>query len=333
MNFFKMRVSSTNLFARLRKKREDKYLLALVRNDGIRKHELLAVEYYRNVMENIDMNLCRSSKEEYLSFIEYTMEVIRNELKYDSFADIIYRKGTKVREPYSHFIPSHYYDEDDEYICDVETVYSDDYEISLADDIVISIPWDLNRMTAASSTGKRVPFRYHRSNIRANYYKELGVCYVWNGLHHVAAGAVNRQGSIMAKAYSIAHLFPHVDTDGYRWLNSHNGNPLDVPYNDYRINILYGLAKKKWSSLQDRHEASIIEPQVHDNVYHDRYKKCSRCGRTFDYYLDFEEREYSKEFKPSFFLNHYFKEYDEDNLLCNECLSSLDKWFAMTSSK
>ena len=85
-------------------------------------------------------------------------------------------------------------------------------------------------------------FTFRKNSHFARYYKEIDVCYVWNGLHSVGMGVYRGEGELKANQVSLEKAFPHMDTAGENWINVHTGETL-MKVHDFRIAILYELAK------------------------------------------------------------------------------------------
>lgn len=89
-------------------------------------------------------------------------------------------------------------------------------------------------------------------NHEAVYYKELDLLHVQNGKHSAVAGSV-LGGQVEAEVMSISDMFSEVETDGTHWycFNHIQNNKIVGIVPDYRIAVLYELAKRKYKILKE----------------------------------------------------------------------------------
>ena len=88
-------------------------------------------------------------------------------------------------------------------------------------------------------------FVYDKNNHFAIYYPYINLCYVTCGNHSINAGRYFRKGSIVADEYDLTSCFPHIETDGSYWFNTHTNEPL-IPVDDYRFAAIFTIAKMKY---------------------------------------------------------------------------------------
>lgn len=125
--------------------------------------------------------------------------------------------------------------------------------VSLSKYNVISRPWDSRRFVSAIITEF---LRGHRSGW--NYsdgilYQELGLVVVSNGRHHLTIAKFNGDATADLDIHSLQDSFPILHTDGASWFYEEDGIPRNIPCRDYRLALLYELARKRWEICQDYH--------------------------------------------------------------------------------
>lgn len=171
--------------------------------------------------------------------LDYTMEVVRNDLKYDLLTRILYSRDWLSPWEWPPF-PVVYFNEKGERL---ET-FKDENGLKIVDlavDCVLSIPWDKERLRRSIQNIGTTQFQFDNKNHTAYYFEPLNICYVAKGLHSTAAGIGLGKGYIQAVKYDISVLFNHVRTDGKYWYGKHNVQTLGM-LRDFRIGILFELA-------------------------------------------------------------------------------------------
>lgn len=184
-----------------------------------------------------------------LAFIDYALETIKNDLRYEWLSKIYYEPD--VTDYQGNFLPPFYHDEEgNEHKLENHTIY-ENRRISLKNNSVFSVPWRSKSLYNTYKYGRTLPFKNDYKNQKGLYYTELDLCVVRNGYHSSAAGIINKSGELIADSCSINHMFYHVHSDGAYWLNSHNDEMIDCPLKDFRIALIYELAKTKSYYLGD----------------------------------------------------------------------------------
>lgn len=180
-------------------------------------------------------------------FLDYIINAVAKDLKYEWITDL-FKQEERGGDYESSFFPDYFYDESQErYSFHTECFIGQTHLVSLERDTVVSLPWKRERIIDTYDIGKIRSFKQDDSNHEGQYYIELGLSYVHNGRHSVTAGSSNHQGTLVLPAYSLENLFPHVESDGTKWINAHTKEELRDGFLDYRIGILYELAKIKWN--------------------------------------------------------------------------------------
>ncbi|KFL44586.1 hypothetical protein CH76_01940 [Lysinibacillus sp. BF-4] len=167
---------------------------------------------YQHTINLVDTWLKQETEvEEKLMYIDFVMKAIRKDLQYDTLTTILYNKEHFEKRWPLLLLPHSYYDEEGK-----------EYE---------------------TDSGKE---RSHENNHFSTYFSSLELCYVDNGLHSTTAGIIHEKGTIMAKHVDAEALFPHVVTDGKKWVNVHTKTPYELEVHDFRFAILYTLGQKKY---------------------------------------------------------------------------------------
>lgn len=205
-------------------------------------------------------NMCRNNYEESMSaikdmmgftekygckkilLIDYLMDIIKNDIKYDYLANVIYgRELTQFRI----YFPKEYYNQQGELIeLNKREVFE---KVDFNNVLTFSVPWNKERLVKNLVTLSNEKFVYDKSNHEATYFLELNLCYVTNGNHSAAMGIKNNQGSIMAKIFNLHPLFGNVDTDGVEWFSAYDKDKKLGRLSDFRFGLLFKLAEMKYN--------------------------------------------------------------------------------------
>lgn len=196
--------------------------------------------------------------QEKLTLLDYILDAVREDLKTDLIGSVLYRSENLNRFLDYPILPYYYVDEQGtKHRWHAEEV--GERTVSLATDCVLTLPWKQRRLIDAVIASAKEAFQYDPKNQKAYYYHPLGVCYIHNGKHSIAAGMFHKKGTIQALEYDITALFPHVTTNGDHWLNAHTGEILELDVMepqkkvvDFRVAVLYEVARMKWSLLRER---------------------------------------------------------------------------------
>ncbi|MBP2071393.1 hypothetical protein J2Z80_000907 [Thermoanaerobacterium butyriciformans] len=194
--------------------------------------------------------------------LDYMLSVIREDLKYDMLTNILYRekwfdKDLRIPLPF----PYYYYNEEGIRF----SIYETDAEkkaIDLSNECVLVFPWHREKMRESIKNIGRNEFIYQKNNHKAYYFSPVNICFVYNGMHSIAAGVGFKKGHIKATEYDVSKLYDHVYTDGVWWYNRHSNQRLDDLL-DFRIGIIYEISKMKYQiekeKLGNNHSAHYAE--------------------------------------------------------------------------
>lgn len=203
-------------------------------------YELKQTRGFDSSMRSIKkmMSYCENVGCSKKTLIDYLIDIIGNDIRYDCFANIIYGKEDNG---FLELFPRKYLDG---YGNEKEVRVSDQAEVDFKEVCVMSIPWKHKRIpkNLAGLLGKE--FCYDENNHFGTYYPEINICYVENGIHSVAIGVQNNQGKIMADLFSLEPLFGRIYTDGASWYSTYKDIRLG-DLEDFRLGVLFELAQMK----------------------------------------------------------------------------------------
>lgn len=170
-----------------------------------------------------------------VAFIEYMIGAIKIDIASSALTDMIYYGWPKSDDDCEYrrclLAPSR---------CMIKTE-----EVPFQGNTVIASPWDMTRLTGASAHIKERGFIRQEGNYTANYFEELKLLVITNGLHHSAVASLNSNGSARAEVYALASVFSTFSTDGQNWIDSVMQSTW--PVKDIRFALLYRLAQLKHS--------------------------------------------------------------------------------------
>jgi hypothetical protein len=197
-----------------------------------------AVGEYQYAMDFIQSVFAtEASTEDQLIVLNFMLDVVKEDLRTDLLSYIFYSQIDFSRE-FDWPFPVTCRDEAGNEIL----TEKGKTEVDLAQSCVLVLPWRRDRLYNQIINIFKNDFHYIERNHKAWYFPYISLCYVYNGRHSVASGVGHKKGKIEARQYDITKLFPHVNTDGKYWYNSHTGERAgEVP--DFRISIIYEIAR------------------------------------------------------------------------------------------
>lgn len=194
-----------------------------------------AMEYVKRYLENED------EPENKIVFLDFVLEVIKNDLKYDLLAHIFYNKE-HFKDKFKYPLPLSFWDEEgkEKPISELGVT-----KIDLGKDFVLVQPWNRKRLYNKIISMNKNKFVYDKLNHFGYHYPYLNLTTIYNGTHSISSGIIYKKGTIEVNAVDITETFPHIYTDGRYWYNVHNkekkGN-----VTDFRLAIIYEVAKMKY---------------------------------------------------------------------------------------
>ena len=174
--------------------------------------------------------------------LDFMINAIKNDLKTDLLSKIFYSKENFKKE-FRYPFPLIYFDKERNELSTSKKVFS---EINLATTCVLVLPWHRKRLCEQIKNIYHNDFINIKSNHMAYYFPYIELCYVYNGKHSISSGIIHNKGTIEVEQYDITELFPHINTDGRSWYNSHNNEKIGEVV-DFRVAIIYEIAKMKYN--------------------------------------------------------------------------------------
>lgn len=213
-----------------------------------KKYKLSVPESYKDVIDVINSHTFGITGEKKYRYYGYLMKVLKLHLKAECLS-ILLKKEEQSRD-IKIFIPHEGYDRNHVL---KKIIKMEDRKVSLNDESLICIPWNAKRMICAVNdiTNHGFSNQLDYLNGEAIYYTEMDLCYRFNGTHHAAAGTMISSGEIIAKTYDVSVLFDVVDiNDNGEFVSI--GEPSKAYQTDYRIALLYYLARERWKMKKNK---------------------------------------------------------------------------------
>lgn len=188
-----------------------------------------------------------------LMMVDYLMDIIMNDLKYDCFANVIYRKK---QLSLCLGVPGKYYDSNGNE-CILERKEKA-VEVDFSKVLTFSFPWNQRRIPDNLARFVVEEFKYSENNHDSVYFPQFNMCVAYGGNHSIAMGVKNNQGKIMSDVIDIEPLFGNIDTDGIYWYSVHDKNWQTARkeykernklgrLSDFRFGLLFKLAEVKYN--------------------------------------------------------------------------------------
>lgn len=188
-----------------------------------------------------------------LVLVDYLMDIIKNDLKYDCFANVIYRKE---QSKLCLGVPGKYYDSNGNEC--VLKRKEKAVEVDFSKVLTFSFPWNQRRIPDNLARFAVEDFKYFENNHDSVYFPQFNMCVAYGGNHSIAMGVKNNQGKIMSDVIDIEPLFGNIDTDGVYWYSVYDRNWLTARdeykernklgrLSDFRFGLLFKLAEAKYN--------------------------------------------------------------------------------------
>lgn len=105
--------------------------------------------------------------------------------------------------------------------------------------------WDPARLLGSVKTVLQSGFRQTYGYYTGLYYEELNLIVITNGLHHTSIASLLDTGSAKVGRIRLADYFGVLKTDGERWYRGEGAERQVSQVGDYRIAVLYELARRR----------------------------------------------------------------------------------------
>lgn len=202
-----------------------------------------ALDFARNIIKD-------ENREEKVELLNYILNTVKKDLQYSLLTELIYKKPHEpINLSRTIIFPSDVYDENGER---VSIISYEDIEISILDDTIILVPWNIKSKSNGIKYLSKNDFKFFPCNHMGIYYNGLDLTYVYNGIHSISSSIVlNKKGKIKIKeVHNINKLYKHMYTDGLNWYSTHTKNKI-CEVLDFRIAIIYEVSKLKYSIEQE----------------------------------------------------------------------------------
>ena len=123
--------------------------------------------------------------------------------------------------------------------------------IQFAGYFVVAPVWKMIKWFGALKTVIKEGFRQSKGDYRGFFYEELKLIVITNGLHHSSIASLMGAGSAKVMFVRLADYFDKLTTDGAHWYFNDEIQGLVDDVGDYRIAVLYELAKRKHQLCKD----------------------------------------------------------------------------------
>lgn len=208
---------------------------------------------YQQTIQNIHSFLNETQDtEEKIHILTVVSEMIKNDIKYSWLSDIIYKE--KAKEIRGFFLNFDYKDETGKII---NTLTDEKKTINLINDLVITIPYNHSRFIRGVNRLSKNKFINYTDNHLGYYLKGLDVSYVYNGIHSVTGGILNKKGTIELKVLDITKLYNHIYFDGYDVYSIHTKEKV-YELCDFRLAILFEVSKLKEQLTKGEHYEHLL---------------------------------------------------------------------------
>ena len=199
--------------------------------------EFLAKSSYDAIQKLTAAYIKELSAEDNEKMLDYLLDTVTRDLCTSMLAKPLYQGYSN-----SLFVsfPTHYYDKNGI----KRSIEDEEVAVELNQAHIYLSPWNNERTKNNLLNLFDKEFHYDELNHVAFYFPDINLCHIANGNHSINAGRYLKKGTILATQCDIKKLFPHVCTDGYKWYNTHSGEPFGW-VGDFRLSAIYLIAKTK----------------------------------------------------------------------------------------
>lgn len=216
-----------------------------------------AISKIENFLKNI------SDDTEKIALLDYAIETLKQDIIGSKRAEIFYVTGNP--ELINLFPPS-------------QDKNSQKEDLNLADVDILAAPYDLCRLQGAVCDLYRTSFDCDERHYTAEYYPEVNLLLIKNGIHHTAVADIKGDGRIKGcTIIQLANMFSNYGTDGALWIDSRIEKENDknkhvlgyIPreqsdVQDFRFAVLYTLAQMRYKMQGNRGDGSSAFPFVNE---------------------------------------------------------------------
>ncbi len=161
-----------------------------------------------------------------LNVLDFSINLIGKEMSYTIAARLLHIGQITRRQNY--WIP-----------VGIRKEEADGKMVDLSSISIISDTYSFKKMRRAITDVASVGCQ-HTSDISGICYPEIHLAVIDNGRHHISASIPYRQASCKMQILHLTDVFDTLRTDGAFW---YQGQSQPVPVDDYRLAVLYELAR------------------------------------------------------------------------------------------
>lgn len=138
--------------------------------------------------------------------------------------------------------PDHYFDENNKR----HEIYTGNIRnVDLSKSYIYVRPWNTEKTMNNLIKLMKKDFEYKDDNHFSFYFSDIDLCYVHNGNHSINAGRYLKKGEILSDELDLTLLYPHYNTDGAFWYNSHTGEKTEK-VSDFRFAAVFTMASIRY---------------------------------------------------------------------------------------
>lgn len=206
------------------------------------KKDYLSKKSHNQALELANTWIDEKNTEESEELLDYLINSLLSDVCSSSIVHpIITFPSELIHSPFPESYIDYYGNRND--ISSEETI---DVELDKA--MVYVRPWNTERTRSSLMLLKSSNFKYIKENHFSIFYKDINLCFVYNGNHSINAGRYYKKGTITSKVYHLEKLYPHCYTDGVYWYNSHSKEILHR-VDDFRLATVYSIAQLKYNKF------------------------------------------------------------------------------------
>lgn len=176
--------------------------------------------------------------QEKIQRLDYMISLITDDLCSDVESHFVY---VKHGEFFKFFIPSCAIDDIGN---EVTSASNDITTVDVSKVNVYTVPREIVKISKLADYF--LSSKHIDSTEQSIFYPELNLLYAADDNNHkISIMKHSGQGEVLCKVYYLEKIYPFLSSNGNKWKKKHSLNE-DLPVNDFRIPILYELAKWRY---------------------------------------------------------------------------------------
>jgi hypothetical protein len=183
---------------------------------------------------NDRLEQCGKSDRQKCDAIDLFARLIKDDMITDMKAYLVYFGGTKCRT-LNYLLPPE--------LCRGNIIGNSTFNLAKAD--VLVKPHNLSRLENAVRHIGKADFQQD-DNHSGQSYKHMNLSIIHSGNHSITAAVYHQKGSLSLETIDESGIFPILTTNGADWIYTYNSKATAAPVLDYRMALIYHLAKEKY---------------------------------------------------------------------------------------